>query len=85
MIRVSSSSMWPGPEVVEQTAACAEEHRDLVDLELVQAAGRERATAQRALAGARALSGPGAVHKHVLAPGSLPGPGHGGRDSRTRK
>lgn len=66
--------MWPGPEVVEQTAACAEEHRDLVDLELVEAAVRERA-----------LRGPGAVHKHVLAPGSLPGPGHGGRDSRTRK
>jgi hypothetical protein len=46
-----------GTEVVEETAALAEEHRDEMDLELVEDA-----------AGERELCRPGAVDKHVLSP-----------------
>jgi len=41
-IRVRSSSMCSGRRFVEETASLAEEHRDEMDLELVEEAGGER-------------------------------------------
>src|SRR5215207_2917098 len=58
-----------GTEVVEETAPLAEEHRDEMDLELVENAGSERE-----------LCGSGAVDQHVVVARSLPGLGHRGPD-----
>ena len=58
-----------GAEVVEETAALTEQDRDLVNLQLVEDAG-----------GGSELRGPGAVHKDVLAAGSILGRSHRGFD-----
>src|SRR4051794_15324123 len=55
-------------EVVEETAALAEEHRDEMDLDLVEHAGGERE-----------LRDPGAMDQHVLVSGGPLGLGHRGR------
>src|SRR5919107_1556181 len=58
-----------GIEVLEETAALAEEHRDEMDLELVEDAGGERE-----------LRGCGAVDQHVLLARGPPGLRHRGLD-----
>jgi hypothetical protein len=58
-----------GGEALEQPAPLAEEHRDHMELELVEDAGGECE-----------LSGSGPVDEHVLFSGGLLGPSHRGRD-----
>src|SRR5215203_1614601 len=58
-----------GSEALEQTAPLAEEHRDDMELDLVEDAGSERE-----------LRGSGAVDQHVLYARSLVGLGHRTRD-----
>src|SRR5437773_2170553 len=58
-----------GSKILEQTTPLPEEHRDDVELELVEDAG-----------GKCELGGSGAVNEHVLVARRLLGPGHRVRD-----
>ena len=64
-----SSSICSAVEAVEEAPTLAEQHRDDVELELVEDAGGEREPRD-----------PGAVDEHVPVARGLLGPGHGGRD-----
>src|SRR5919106_854102 len=68
-IRVRSSSICSAARFSKETAPLAEEHRDDVELDLVEDAGRERQ-----------LRYPGAMDEHVLLACGLLGSIHRGRD-----